>query len=74
MAKNAIQTDRPRRKHHAHIPRITVSHHMPLVSTEDLIWPIEAFAHIDELGVQIDWNRGEWNPMFAHAERRLLEA
>ena len=36
---------RPRRKHHAHIPRITVSHHMPLVSTEDLIWPIAMARH-----------------------------
>jgi len=46
---SGLGTNRPRRKHHAHILRITVRHHMPLVSTEDLIWPIEALAHIDGL-------------------------
>ena len=33
---SGLGTNRPRRKHHAHIRRITVRHHMPLVSTEDL--------------------------------------
>jgi hypothetical protein len=46
---SGLGTNRPRRKRHAHILRITVRHHMPLVSTEDLIWPIEALAHIDGL-------------------------
>ena len=41
---SGLGTDRPRRKHHAHILRTTVRHHMPLVSTEDLIWPIKLRA------------------------------
>ena len=36
----------------------SVAHIATEIALDDTKEPIEAFAHIDGLGVQIDWNRG----------------